>query len=97
MGHSMFLSGMVGYLDVENVGARVIACQWEFLVYDLDHVIIFPLIYTFCSISDNSLLVSYFHYFPSTVLKVVLKLSVTWWINDDIMRTSNKSKIKYEV
>ena len=50
MGHSMFLSGMVGYLDVENVGARVIACQWEFLVYDLDHVIIFPLIDTFRSV-----------------------------------------------
>ena len=45
------------------------------LVYDLDHVIISPLINTFCSVTDDSLLgVSYFYCFRSTVFKVVLKV-----------------------
>ena len=34
----------------------VTVSQLEVLVYDLDHVIIFPLINTLCSVSDDSLL-----------------------------------------
>ena len=45
------------------------------LVYDLDHVIIFPLIITFCSVTEDSLLgVSYFYCFRRTVFKVVFKV-----------------------
>ena len=45
------------------------------LIYDLDHVIISPLINTFCSVTEDSLLgVSYFYCFRHTVFKVVLKV-----------------------
>ena len=44
-------------------------------VNDLDHVIISPLINTFCSVTEDSLLgVSYFYCFRRTVFKVVLKV-----------------------
>ena len=55
----------------------VTVSQLEVLVYDLDHVIISPgpLINTFCSVTDDSLLgVSYFYCFRSTVFKFVLKV-----------------------
>ena len=43
------------------------------LVYDLDHVIISPLINTFRSVTDDSG-VSYFYCFRRTVFKVVFKV-----------------------
>ena len=48
----------------------------EVLGYDLDHVIIFHLINTFCSVSDDSFLavsISLLYYFSRAVLKVVLE------------------------
>ena len=45
------------------------------LLYNLDYVIMPPLINTFCSVTEDSLLgVSYFYCFRRTVFKVVLKV-----------------------